>query len=601
MTNWKLRMTSLTLAAALFCAAPAPALAAAAETGKSGWMETLLEVPVLGDLVRIITGSGKEASTAETAATAETATTETATAETANALQTTPETAWKPVSQGWMQGAVQAGVAYPQGSADITADTCVVNVQQWGSVELMAGVTLNPAAREETNLGDLAADAAAAAAASWLWSGEETASLRGLPVVALIDGASLTGNVAAGATLADVAKAVAADTALSMVQVTPKKLYEMLNQGLAGMNDSSSDSYGGFWQVSGLRALYQTTENEPRFVEAFLISPDTETGIRLDGGDEQNTLLVVLPTDMLSRCGVNAEAGYTDYLAGASLTLDGAVAALPQNVNAETLTVLLSRGGSTGRVLPVTAATYDGVVNLGTAYAGRQISFLLDGAARTATADDQGRLVITGLSAGSHTFCLAAGEPAYYLSNLTFIGTADAGATAVTVANVPEACVAPAAATPTPAPAATPAATATPAPTATPTPTATPQVVTVTSPEEDTSPAATPSPTPVPAAPTATQKPARTTPAPVQDPTAGLLDTTPAPTVAPTATPSPTPKPTPDPETLEQQEEMRQTSSMLPFYIGIGVVLVGGVTAAVLVLRSRIENGNNRTYRRRKK
>ena len=146
MTNWKLRMTSLTLAAALFCAAPAPALAAAAETGKSGWMETLLEVPVLGDLVRIITGSGKEASTAETAATAETATTETATAETANALQTTPETAWKPVSQGWMQGAVQAGVAYPQGSADITADTCVVNVQQWGSVELMAGVTLNPAA-----------------------------------------------------------------------------------------------------------------------------------------------------------------------------------------------------------------------------------------------------------------------------------------------------------------------------------------------------------------------------------------------------------------------------------------------------------------------
>ncbi|MBM6717859.1 hypothetical protein H6B15_14470, partial [Gemmiger formicilis] len=61
------------------------------------------------------------------------------------------------------------------------------------------------------------------------------------------------------------------------------------------------------------------------------------------------------------------------------------------------------------------------------------------------------------------------------------------------------------------------------------------------------------------------------------------------------------PKPTPDPETLEQQEEMRQTSSMLPLYIGIGVVLVGGVTAAVLVLRSRIENGNNRTYRRRKK
>lgn len=38
---------------------------------------------------------------------------------------------------------------------------------------------------------------------------------------------------------------------------------------------------------------------------------------------------------------------------------------------------------------------------------------------------------------------------------------------------------------------------------------------------------------------------------------------------------------------------------MLPLYIGIGVVLVGGVTAAVLVLRSRGDDG--RTYRRRRK
>ena len=41
---------------------------------------------MLGDLVRIITGSGKEASTAETAATAETATAETATAENVTAF-----------------------------------------------------------------------------------------------------------------------------------------------------------------------------------------------------------------------------------------------------------------------------------------------------------------------------------------------------------------------------------------------------------------------------------------------------------------------------------------------------------------------------------
>lgn len=45
---------------------------------------------------------------------------------------------------------------------------------------------------------------------------------------------------------------------------------------------------------------------------------------------------------------------------------------------------------------------------------------------------------------------------------------------------------------------------------------------------------------------------------------------------------------------------MRQTSSLLPLYIGIAVILVGGVAAAVLVLRSRSQE-NGRTYRRRRK
>lgn len=592
MNNWKLRMTSLALAASLFCAAPAPILAAEAGTDKGGWVESLMEVPVLGDLVRLITGNGRNGSTDETAATDETASPETATAETANQLQVTPETAWKPVAESWMQGAVQAGVAYPQGSPDITAESCTLQVQQWGQVELLAGAAMNPACREETNLGDLAADAAAGAAAAWLWTDEAGAQLRGLPVVALIDGASLTGNAAAGSTLADVAGCVSADTSLAMVQVTPKKLYDILNLGLEDRNDATGEFYGGFWQVSGLRAVFQVSDNEPRFVEAFLADASQEAGIRLDGQDEQNTLLLVLPADLLSRCGVNAEAGYTDYLSGAALTLADAVSALPRNLNAETLTAILSRGGNTGRILPASAESYDAMVSLGEAFANKQISFLLDGEPRIAVTDAQGRLVITGLTAGAHTFSMAQGEPSYYLSNLTFIGTTDAGATTVTVASVPDSCVQAVPASATPAP------TATPAPAATAVPTATPQMVTVTSPEDEPA-AATPSPTPA-AAPAATKAPAKATAAPVKDPTAGLLDTTPAPTLAPTATPSPTPAPTPDPETLEKQEEMRQTSSMLPLYIGIGVVVVGGVTAVVLVLRSRAQE-SGRTYRRRRK
>lgn len=586
MTHWKLRMLSLALAASLFCAAPAPVLAASSETGKGGWFQTLLDVPILGDIMRLFTGEEEEP--AQEAATTETATEETATPESANPLQVTPETAWTSLSAAWMQGAVQPGVAYPQSDAQTQTTDAVLGVQQWASVPLVAGMTLSPACREETNFGDLAADAAASAAASWLWQqeSEELAALRGLPVVALIDGASLQENAAAGSTLAETAACVDPDTSLAMVEVTPKKLYEILTLGLEGMNDSQSETYGGFWQVSGLRAVYRTTDDEARFVEAWLVSAAQEDGIRLDGQDEEGTLLLVLSSDLLARCGVNAEAGYTDYLADAGLTLAGAITGLPGYVNAETLSAILNRGGSAGRILPAGAESYDAVVQLSSAYANKQISFLLDGAARTAATDAQGNLTITGLSAGMHTFAMAAGEPAYYLSNLTFVGTGDAGATDVMVANVPESCVQelPAAATP--------------APTAAPTPT--PQVVTVTSPDDpDPTPTPTPTATPAPTAAATPTPTARATAAPVQDPTAGLLDKTPAPTQEPTPTPSPTPEPTPDPETLEKQEELRQASSMLPLYIGIGVVVAGGITALVLTLRSRAEN--NRTYRRRRK
>lgn len=585
MTNWKLRVASLMLAAAVFCAAPAPILAASDESEKGGWFQTLLDVPVLGDLVRFFTGEEKEADAAEQA-THETATQETATPENANPLQVTPETAWTAVDTPWMQGSVQAGVAYPLNGAQTLSEEpqaeSTLAVQQWASVDLAAGTTLDPACREETNFGDLAADAAANAAAAWLWqqNDQEGTALRGMPVVALIDGASLTKNAAAGSTLTETAACVDQTTALAMVQVTPKKLYEILTLGLQDMHESTGDNYGGFWQVSGMRGEYQTSDDEARFVAVWLSDAQEAEGIRLDGQDETGTLLLVLPADLLDRCGVNADAGYTNYLADASLTLAGAITALPQNVNAETLTAILSRGGSAGRLLPVSAGTYDGVVQLGAAYANKQISFLLDGVARTAVTDAQGNLTITGLTAGSHTFSMAAGEPAYYLSNLTFVGTSDAGSTVVTIASVPAACVQDAPAAPTAAP------------------TPTPQVVTVTSPD-DPAPTPVPTPTAVPATPTPAPT-ARATAAPVQDPTAGLLDTTPAPTLEPTPTPSPTPEPTPDPETLEKQEELRQTSSMLPLYIGIGVVVIGGVTAAILILRSRAQDGG-RTYRRRRK
>ena len=259
-------------------------------------------------------------------------------------------------------------------------------------------------------------------------------------------------------------------------------------------------------------------------------------------------------------------------------------------------------------MLPADAAdaTFTGVVELGADYAGLQIRLLVDGREVTAVTDAQGRLTLPGLAGGGHTLQMAAGEPAYYLSDRTGVGTGAEGSVPVTVTAVPADCVlgpaptatpAPTAApTASPTPTATPAASASPAPTAA--PTAAPATVTVTSPEEEpATPAPTAAPTPVPAATAAPT--ARPTAAPIFDPTAEMLQATPDPTLAPTATPAPTAEPTPDPARLEEQEAARKTSSQLPLYIGLGLAAVGAAAVAVVLVRRKLTARSGHTYRRK--
>lgn len=238
---------------------------------------------------------------------------------------------------------------------------------------------------------------------------------------------------------------------------------------------------------------------------------------------------------------------------------------------------------------------------------------MIDGAAATGVTDASGALALPGLAAGSHSFQMAAGEPVYYLSNLTFIGTDDAASTPVQIANVPAECLLGPAPTATPAPSAAP--TATPAPSATPAATATSTPVTVTNEGHPdiadaiadgtwgAAPTATPAPeAPAPtAAPTPTQA-SRSTPAPVHDPTAGLLTTTPAPTLEPTPSPTASPEPTVSPEEEARREETQKTSSQLPLYIGLFVAAVCIAAVVAVLVRRKMGMGgeNGTTYRRRK-
>ena len=109
MKDWKLRMASGLLALGLVCAAPAPAMARTPEHPAGGWVSGLMDLPVVGGLLRLLTGGGEEAAAGEGASTAETAATaETATAESAETAKAAPAEAAapQPWPQSWMQGAV---------------------------------------------------------------------------------------------------------------------------------------------------------------------------------------------------------------------------------------------------------------------------------------------------------------------------------------------------------------------------------------------------------------------------------------------------------------------------------------------------------------
>ena len=664
MKHRKIAPLAATLAVCLALSTAAPAFAEditiSSGSEPTSFVGGLLDVPIIGDFLRLFMMEDQQnaALTGETA-TPETATPETATPETApagtaptptasappqtagptpteepsagqgtvqpenGAATATPPAATLPPAaaqqwpSAWMQGAAMPGQAYPQGQAGAAAPTAANTL--WGSFALSDFSTLRAVAREETNLGDLTADAVAMAVASGDFYKNQTA-INTLPIVAAVDGNSFTGSVEAGTVLdATAAAAALADQNVAVVTVTPAKLHQILNAALVDMLKSTSSRFGNFLQISGLRMVYETTGGDPQVKSAWLADATNPEGKALDFSDDKTQIVLALPASLLDFYGVNAASGYTDYAASAALTLRGALAALPQNCDAGTLAALLARGGNSGRILPATAAGYTGVVFTDTQYANQVLNCLLDGKPITAVTDSTGTLQLPNLAPGAHTLQMKAGEPSYFISNITHIGTMDG--MAVTLLSVPQDCVvgpAPSSA-PTAAPSAAPSAAPTAAPSAAPAPAPAanaevghgdigPAIANGTWGQDGGAPTAAPAPA-APAA-AATPKPtaannggngaAKATAAPVKDPTEGtLLDKTPAPTLEPTPTPTPTATVTP---TLSPEEETtRKTSSNLPLYIGCGLLgLCAVIVGGVVIKRKMDQDKEERAYRKKK-
>ena len=595
------KVLSIGLAACLAAgtlAMPASAASARAEPA-GGVMETLLEVPILGDLIRLFTGAEEsdDATATQETATREAATPETATGETAQS-QATPETGRsKTVTaadwpESWMAGSIAPEGIYPAGDPD-AARSLTVTAPLWSDITLGENLTFRAANREETNFGSLTADAVAYAVASTdVW--QQNPDLYGLPLVTLVNGASLLETVPAGTTLDEInIGTYLSDDAVSLVLVTGDKLNDILNSALAQMLDSDSEQYGDFPQLSGLRVTYQSVVGNLQAAGAWLAGLDGETEV--DRSGQTTRLALALPADLCEYYALTPENGYTDYLSvtrsagqpSAAVTLQSALLDLPRNCDAATLAVLMGRQGSTGRILPVTAGTYSvRIQTTGTAAAG-SVTVYVDGAAVTAQLAADGWLTIDGLTPGSHTIRLTTDGEARYVSSVTALGVASG--TQLPALTQPEGW-------------AQAVSTATPAPTPAPAASAQQQTTTTTTSSATPTPSPTPAAAPVLPAATATPRPARTA-APVEDPLEGtIIGVTPAPTLEPTPTPAPTPTPTPDPEEQQQSEQLRQASSMLPLYVGIGVLVIGAAILAVVLIRRRGEGGDKSSrYHARKK
>lgn len=633
MKNWKLRLAALALSVSMALSTGAPVMAAeisvdAGGNEKTGLVDELLEVPLIGDLLRLFVGDAPM-QTGETA-TGESATDETATAETATpeaavtpspsatpSESPVPSPSAEPAATGTPAPAATAAPSVtPTPTAVPTATPApaqaVLTETQWGAVTLYSGTLLRASSREETNFGDLVADAVLYGVRNDSRYRQDQ-SLASLPLVAVVNGGRFQGVLEAGTTLnRDSLQNVLTDGTLALVTVTPAKLQEILNAGLVGMLDSGSERFGNFLQVSGLRFVYQTSNNETTVKQAWLTDPDGGNAKELDLTDNSSRIALAIPTDLLTSYVLTAESGYTDALSGTALSLYDTLEKLAGNCDAATLAALLARGGSQGRILPASAQPYSAMLLSDLANANRKVRCLVDGQEVQGYTDANGSLILDNLSPGSHTVRLKAGEPAYYISNITYVGTATG---MVVMISIPADCLGESVTPTTAAPdnsgnGGTPAAVATPAPDQGDThPDIGPAIAAGTWGQDDSSAAsATPAPAAPTAAPSATKAPAKgsgttatATPNPIQDPTAGtILGATPVPTLEPTPTPSPTPEPTPDPEELAKQENLAKTSSRIPLYVGCGLVVVCVLVVAALFIRRKMEETKHETYRKRK-
>ncbi len=300
------------------------------------------------------------------------------------------------------------------------------------------GGTINNVAEgrvTETNLGNLVADSMLDAGEEIIRNGNVADEYKNLPIVTMQNGGGIRATIQKGTiTKGDIINVLPFGNTISFKAVTPKLLYEILEQGVSANSGLTKDGLmagtqasGGFPQIGGMRFTYDPNKENGSKVKAVYLTGETEPLQR----DDENRQIIIGSNDFL----ISGGNGYT--------MLDG----LPQVAEGGALDIMLentilkrTENGTKPLKVPVkddrivvesddyTPKNYTAYVEVhdmnGALETEKEITYYVDESSNTfkGMTDKDGLLKIDNLSDGAHTIGAVYGNREAYVCSYTGTG-----------------------------------------------------------------------------------------------------------------------------------------------------------------------------------
>lgn len=286
---------------------------------------------------------------------------------------------------------------------------------------------------EETNYGNLAADALKAAAEAF----QDNAG-GNLPVIAAENGGGVREPVANGTvTRGDLLSTFPFSNTLYMKIVTPEILYQVMEVSASCLDGQDPETgmllqqtiSGGFLQIAGFRVVYDPdAETGNRVVSITLDGQETP----LDPGDGTTQILMVSNNYIMS--------GGSDYTMLGELPKYGEAGGELEAIESYLKSCLEDGAmetyrGTQGRILMrgngYEGGDYTGAIRIldegGNPLAGQALSYRIDGGERVNGVTDEEGFLRIQLREGAHGIRLADSQQEIYVSNYSGLGLAEDG------------------------------------------------------------------------------------------------------------------------------------------------------------------------------